>query len=86
MNTMTVPKIEITGRTARSNAAMPRHKCDTAACWSGSDRSRAKSLMSQPGEIQCTDATAFIGMTAIGLDMLYQCREVKARLVKAYEV
>ena len=85
MTATAVPKIEIDGRKARSNAAKPRQFADMCACWDDADRRKARSLMSQAGEIQCEDATAFAAMTAIGLDMLYAGKEIKAKLVKQYE-
>jgi len=80
----TVPSITITGRTATSTAARPRHIADHCASWKQKDRNAAKRLLMSDGEIVCNDATAYAAMIAMSLEIMNRGRMTKGKLVIGY--
>jgi len=77
-----VPKIRILGTLATSNATLAAVTADTCACWDGPEFEKAKKLLRYGTEVQCNDATAYVAVTALALEMLTLGRKVKANIVK----
>lgn len=79
-----VPSITVTGTRVQSDANVPRHMPDTAACWPDADMKRARKLLKDGTPVTCADATSWTAMTALALQMLMSGISAKAALSKDY--
>jgi len=77
-----VPKITIDGNTASSNAMLDNVTADTCACWDSKEFEKAKKLLKNGSVVECEDATAYVALKSLALEMLMHGRKVKAKIIK----